>query len=109
MRCTCGKEAKEGKIRVKVYGIDIGEFEGYRCECGEEWFDEETVGEIEKRTKEIGIFGLALKENVSVSDDSLIIRIPKNLADFLNIKKGSKVYLKPEGKDKIIVNVLQAT
>jgi len=36
MRCICGKEAKRGEISVKVYGIDVGEFEGYRCECGEE-------------------------------------------------------------------------
>ena len=76
----------------------MGEFEGYRCECGEEWFDEATVDEIEKRTMELGIFGLAIKENVSVSGNSLIIRVPKKLAEFLKIEKGSRVYIKPEGK-----------
>jgi len=107
MRCICGKEAKKGKISVKVYGIDIGEFEGYKCECGEEWFDEKTVDEIEKRSMELGIFGLGVKEKVSASGNSLIIRVPKKLAEFLNIKKGSSVYIEPEGKDKIKVDILQ--
>jgi len=107
MRCICGEEAKRKKISVTVYGIEVGEFEGYKCECGEEWFDEETVDEIEKRTMELGIFGLAVKENVSVSGNSLIIRVPKKLAEFLKIEKGSRVYVKPEGKDKIMVDILQ--
>lgn len=107
MRCICGKEAKKGKISVKVYGIDIGQFEGYKCECGEELFDEKTVGEIEKRSMELGIFGLGVKEKVSASGNSLIIRVPKKLAEFLNIKKGSSVYIEPEGKDKIKVDILQ--
>jgi len=63
MRCICGKEAKQSEISVNVYGIDVREFEGYSCECGEEWFDEETVDEIERRTMELGIFGLAVKLN----------------------------------------------
>ncbi|MEA2031976.1 MAG: hypothetical protein U9N41_00115 [Euryarchaeota archaeon] len=41
-----------------------------RCigECSEEWFDEKTVDEIEKRSMELGIFGPAVKENVSVNN-----------------------------------------
>ena len=87
MRCICGKEAKKGKISVKVYGIDIGQFEGYKCECGEEWFDEKTVDEIEKRSMELGIFGLGVKEKVSASGNSLIIRVPKKFGGILEHQK----------------------
>ena len=107
MECVCGNKANTSKIEVKIYGIPIGKYQGYKCsKCGEEWFSEETVEKIEKRTKDLGLFGLMKEEKVSIAGNSLIIRIPKQLARFSGIKEGTLIRIEPEGKEKLAVEVI---
>src|SRR3989344_5789103 len=101
MNCTCGGEAQRDRLEVKPYGISIGSFSAYRCtKCGEEWFDEKTAEKIERRAKKLGLFGLEANGKVGVAGNSLVVRVPKYMAKFLNLKKGSLVKVEPEGKDK---------
>lgn len=102
MECICGGKAKPEKIEYKLFGIVIGRYPGYRCsKCDEEWFDEEVVEKIENKVKEMGLFGLAKQQKVSIAGNSLIIRIPKSLARFAGLKQGSLVRIEPEGKERI--------
>jgi len=106
MNCTCGGGAQRTRLEVKPYGILIGSFPAYRCtKCGEEWFDEKIAEKIEHRAKKLGLFGLEVKGKVGVAGNSLVVRIPKHMAKFLGLKKGSIVKVEPEGKDKIIVEI----
>jgi len=71
--------------------------------CGEIFWLEDDVAQMEKRAKELGIWGLEHKTKVSVAGNSLIIRIPRKLAQFLGLDKGSEVVVHPYGKDKLMV------
>ncbi|MBI3623341.1 hypothetical protein HY212_04670 [Candidatus Pacearchaeota archaeon] len=101
----------DGKLRskladYKIYGKSIGKFNALVCNsCGERWFDEETARKIEEKEKELGLFGLSKETKISYSGNSLIIRIPKELAKFMGLKKETNVILYPEDKNKFTVAV----
>lgn len=103
---SCNGKLKDKKLDYMVYGINIGKFPSLVCDsCGEQWFSEETSRKIEEKEKELGLFGLTIEAKVSYSGNSLIIRIPKELAKFLNIKKESRISLAPENKNKLCITV----
>lgn len=101
----------EGKLKKKVvsyavYGKHIGRFPAMVCNsCGEQWFNEATSKKIEAIEKKEGIFGLSRETKVSYSGNSLIIRIPKEFAKFMNLKKETEIVLYPEDKNKFCVAV----
>jgi len=103
----CEKGNLEKKVvPYKIYGIEIGKFPSKKCnECSEEWFDEETALKIEKLEKEKGLFGLSKDSKISYSGNSLIVRIPKTIAKFMNIKKEKHISIYPEGKNKIVIEM----
>lgn len=102
----CNGNLRKKYVNYKIYGKSIGKFEALVCDsCGEEWFSEEVAKEIEKAEKDAGLFGLSKETKISYSGNSLIIRIPKELARFMNLKKETRVILYPEDKDKICVMI----
>ena len=103
---SCNGKLKNKIINYKVYGISIGKFPALVCNsCGEQWFSEEISRKIEEKEKQLGLFGLSIETKVSYSGNSLIIRIPKELAKFMNIKKETKIELTPENKNKLCIAV----
>ena len=103
---SCKGKLKNKIVDYKVYGVNIGKFPALVCNsCGEHWFSEETSRKIEAKEKELGLFGLSIDTKVSYSGNSLIIRIPKELAKFLSIKKETKIELSPENKNKLCIIV----
>lgn len=102
----CNGKLKEKIVDYKVYGKSIGKFKAQVCDsCEEQWFDEKTSREIEQAEKKAGIFGLSKETKISYSGNSLIIRIPKELAKFMNLKKETAVILYPEKKDKLCIGI----
>jgi len=53
----------------------------------EMYISDEVWEEIEKKAKELGLFGLERKVKVRKSGDSLAITIPPDIADFLGVKR----------------------
>ena len=93
LKCTsCGKTAKAAKLRFQ--GRDIN---GWRCSCGEEFFDPDEA-------QKILIFNKILKKRYEVKigkiRSNLIIRIPTELADALTLQKGEKVTIKVDDINK---------
>ena len=102
----CKGKLKKRVIDYKIYGKSIGKFPALVCDsCGEQWFNEETSKKIEKAEKEKGIFGLSRETKISYSGNSLIIRIPKELAKFMGIKRETQVVLYPENKNKLCISL----
>ena len=102
----CNGKLVKKIIDYKVYGKTIGKFKALVCNsCKEQWFDEKTAKKIEEIEKNKGIFGLSKDTKISYSGNSLIIRIPKELAKFMNIKKETKVTLYPENENKICIAI----
>jgi hypothetical protein len=63
--CRCGGKLVEAMINVEQLGIDFGLRKGAVCtSCGNEYISDE---EIEKKAKELGLFGLERKVKVRKS------------------------------------------
>lgn len=102
----CGGKLKRKIVDYTIYGKSIGKFPAMVCDsCGEQWFDEQISKKIEEIEKKQGTFGLSRETKVSYSGNSLIIRIPKEFAKFMNLKKETQIILYPENKDKFCVAV----
>jgi hypothetical protein len=100
--CEKGKLHK-GKMKQYMCGEYLGEFEAETCDtCGEIFNDEETVQKMEDIAKKKGVWALGATTKITKTGNSLAVRIPKKIADFLKVEDGTEVYIHPE-KDKLIV------
>lgn len=106
-KCLCGKGyLRPGKIDEEMLGIPLGRFPAEICDtCEESFVDQETMEEIENKARKLGIWGLAKKMKVAKSGNSLVVRIPAEIARFLNIEVGKEILLYPEGKKKLVFEV----
>ncbi len=105
MNCPiCSK--KMGKVKEPYsYGdVKLGEFEAEKCsKCSEVFFTEEASDRIDEKAKQARLWGIGQKAKIGYSGNSLIIRIPKKIADFLRLKKGEEIFVRPEGEHKLVV------
>jgi YgiT-type zinc finger domain-containing protein len=104
---VCGKgKLRKGKVREEMFGVDLGEYPALVCDsCGESFVDQDAMKKIEARAKEVGLWGLAKKVSIAKSGNSLIVRIPADLARFLGLKGGEDALVRPEGREKIVVEL----
>ena len=108
MKCVmCDKGIlKEKTVDYKEFGVSLGKYRGNVCaNCGEIFFDSATAKKIQARSKELGLFGLAKKTKVAKVGNSLAIRIPKEIADFLKLKKEGEVRIVPKSQNELIINI----
>ncbi|MBI4451830.1 YgiT-type zinc finger protein [Candidatus Woesearchaeota archaeon] len=105
MKCPiCGKGTlKKGKIKEEMFGVYLGEFPAEICNnCNESFTDEKTTQAITNLAKEKGIWGLGKKTKITKAGNSLAVRIPKDIVNFLKLKEGKEAYIHPEA-NKIII------
>ncbi len=104
---VCGKgKLRRGKAREEMFGVDLGEYPAEICDsCGESFVDQDAMRKIEARAKEMGLWGLAKKVSIAKSGNSLVVRIPAELARFLQLKGGEDALVRPEGREKIVVEL----
>jgi len=107
MKCPiCDGKLVRKKVAYAVYGINLGNFMADVCtKCGEQWFNEKTSKQIEEIEKKKGLFGLSKESKISYGGNSLIIRIPKKIVEFMKIKKETPVLVHPHGKNKIEIEL----
>jgi len=90
------------KVDETMFGVSLGKFPAWVCNrCGESFTDEDTTQSIINRAKQRGIWGLGKKVKVVRSGNSLVIRIPKEIVDFMGLEIGQELFIRPEGKSKI--------
>ncbi|MBS3137911.1 hypothetical protein J4232_05740 [Candidatus Woesearchaeota archaeon] len=103
--CNKGIVEKK-KVDYEVLGVNLGKFDAFVCaNCGETIFDGKTMVEIEKKAKQQGVWGIAAKTTIGTSGNSLDVKIPKVIIEFLNIKKGQQVIIEPLDKKRFQVIV----
>ena len=90
---TCGKTAKRAKLRFQGAEID-----GWRCSCGEEYFDPEQAQRILLFNK---ILTKEYKVKLGQIRSNLIVRIPTELSEVLGLHKGERVLLRADGEKKL--------
>ena len=102
---VCGRaNLRREKRRAEQEGFDLGAYVAEVCpSCEEIFWTEKDVERMEHRAKEIGIWGLQRKTKVAIVGNSLAIRIPQPLANFLGLRHGTEVLIHPMGRDKLII------
>jgi YgiT-type zinc finger domain-containing protein len=105
MKCPiCEKgELKKGKIKEYMFGVYLGEFPAEICnKCNESFTDSDTTKKIEEIAKKKGIWNLSSVTKITKTGNSLAVRIPKKIADYLKLKNGREAYIHPEDHKLII-------
>ena len=107
MKCVICDGKTTGKlIEHKEFGISLGNFKAEVCQkCGEIFFDEKTAEKIQQKSKQMGLFGIAKKARIAEIGNSIAIRIPKEIAKFLDLKKGREVTMFPKSKHGLHIDV----
>lgn len=99
----CEGNLRKKKIKEYQFGVYLGEFPAEVCtKCDESFMDGVTMRKIEEAAKKKGIWGLGKETKITRTGNSLAVRIPKKLADYLHLSEGEDVYIHPE-KDKLII------
>ena len=107
MKCPiCEKgELRKGSIKETMFGIYLGEFPAMICgSCAESFTDDAATRQIKEAAKRRGIWGLGKNTRVAKAGNSMVVRIPKPLAEFLHMKVGQDAFVHPE-KDKLVIEV----
>ena len=107
MKCiVCNGHTVKKAVEYREFGTSLGSFKADVCsKCGETYFDEDTAMRIQQKSKDLGLFGLARKAKIAKVGNSIAIRIPKELAEFLKLEKGKEVVIVPEGKDELRITI----
>ncbi len=105
--CPCGGKIEWKKDKVVIEGVDCGILDVEYCpKCKEEYLPEESMIIVEKKLKEAGLWGIKRKEaTLWKSGSSVLLRIPKEIADSLNLKPSEKVAIHTEGKNKLVIDI----
>ena len=105
--CKCGGKLKKAKTEVEFFGMDFGARECEVCtKCGGEYLSNETMQEIESQVRAKGYFALEKSVQIGKSGNSLVLRIPAELARFLSLHYKSQARIYPTGKDSLRVEVV---
>jgi YgiT-type zinc finger domain-containing protein len=105
MKCpVCEKGTlKKGRIKENMFGVYLGEFPADICtKCGESFTDSKTTKMIEDAAKKKGIWGLGATTRITKTGNSLAVRIPKKIADYLKLQNGKEAYVHPENNRLVI-------
>jgi hypothetical protein len=104
---VCGKgRLKPAMVHEEMFGVELGNYPGEVCSnCGETFLTTESMRAIEVRARELGLWGLASKVKVARSGNSLVVRIPAPLAQYLRLKKGQEVMVSPEKENRLVLEL----
>lgn len=107
MKCPiCEGEMEREKAPYAVGGVELGTFEADVClTCGEVFFTEEASDAIDRTAKERGVWGLEKKGKLGYSGNSLIVRIPKKVVEFMKLERGKEILIKPEDKKRLVIEI----
>ncbi len=107
MECPiCEKNMERKKVPYNVGSVKLGTFDADVCpSCGEVFFTEESSDAIDRKAKESGLWGLEKRSKIGYSGNSLIVRIPKKVAEFMKLKKGEDILIKPEDKKRLVIEI----
>lgn len=84
----------------------MGLFDAEVCPaCGEAFFDEKASEKMDAAAKKAGVWGLEARTKVGQVGNSLDVKINKQLANFMNVKKGDDVRVYPDGKKRLIIEI----
>ncbi|UCF09003.1 MAG: hypothetical protein JSW28_04780 [Thermoplasmata archaeon] len=98
---------KETLDEIEFFGIDFGIKKIEMCTgCGDKYISDEVYEEVEKKARELGLFGLERKVKVTKSGNSLVLRLPPDIVKFAGIKYKDILSILPIEKGRFEIKVL---
>ncbi len=106
IKCRCGDSLVKSQCEAEFFGVDFGIKKCEICkECSAEYLDNETMKSLENEIKKRGIFGLEKLVRATKSGNSIVIRIPPEIAKFSDIGYKSIIRIFPVSKNRIELEV----
>ena len=106
-KCRCGGTMKETLDEIEFFGIDFGIKKIEMCtKCNDKYISDEVYEEVEKKAKEMGLFGLERKVKVTKSGNSLVLRLPPDIVKFAGINYKDILSILPIEKRRFEIKVL---
>ena len=94
---------KKDKVKEYMFGVYLGEFPAEVCtKCGETFTGSVVTKKIEEAAKKKGIWGLGAVTRITKTGNSLAVRIPKKIAEYLKLKDGKEAYVNTDAQKLII-------
>src|SRR3989338_4003707 len=85
-------------------GYQLHNIQAYQCpKCNKIFFTEEQAHKMEIRTQELKKSEFGFERKVTISGKSLVISIPSELVNHLNIKQGEKIKIIPVTKEGFMI------
>jgi len=86
-----------------VKGLKFNEYhiDGWKCKCGEIYYESEQVQRILLINK---LKKAKIKVKLGQNKNNLILRIPKAVENAIGLKKGKEIELKLNNDDNIVIN-----
>jgi len=108
--CACGARAKEITTDLELFGGDVvlrGVKALYCPDCKEELLTSAQAAEASKRYSELlpGFEAFSVKKRVSKIGNSLSVPLPKELADFMSLAKGSEMRISVKNRHRLVMDV----
>lgn len=108
-KCNCGGTLKKGYTNVEFFGINFGIKECEICtKCGSEYLSDKVLEEIEQEVKKKKLFGLEKDAKITKSGNSLVVRIPPEIAQFVGARYKNQIRIYPSGRNKIEMELLSS-
>lgn len=105
-KCRCGGTLKKSQCPVEFFHIDFGIQECEVCtNCNAEYLEEKILAKIEEEVKKKKLFGLEKNITITKSGNSLVIRIPPEIAKFTNIKYKTMAKMFPVDAKRIEIEL----
>ncbi len=102
----CKGKLNQKFVEHKEFGVVLGKFKALVCNnCNEIFYDSDIVKIIQLKSKELGLFRLSKRTKVAQVGNSLAIRIPKEIANFTNLKKEDQIKITPQNNHRIIIDI----
>ncbi len=101
MNCVCGKIAQH-KERLKFNSYEL---DGWECSCGEVYYNPEKAEKILLFNK---LQKMKYHLKLSKVKSNLILRIPKEVGDALNLENGDEIELALKNTKEIVVHPMEA-
>lgn len=109
--CACGAQAREITTDLELFDGDvvIRNVKALYCpECKEEVFTSEQAAEAGEKYRRLlpGFEAFSVQKRVSQLGNSLSVPLPKELADFMHISKGSEMRISVKNRHRLVVDVV---
>jgi YgiT-type zinc finger domain-containing protein len=104
-----GKMERKSSMEFEAYRpghvLVVARLSGYECKgCGEKFFDEESVGAIEKAVDKTENLPSVYERTLSRNREEMILRIPRELQESMRLEKGAEVSITPVDRNRFVVS-----